>query len=247
MTGERNDASGGPDKKSELRGMTGEHSVSARPDQGSLTGGKTAGRKCSGGGNAGTGATGWAERGNKAAKDNTAADAAGDAVIASSGTDELFHRLAAVLEKQSSLISALSEAGRRQTEALRVNDLTAFNETVRLQESLAGELAAREKERLKLLAGLPKPPGGEEENRLAVLAAGAPKPLHDKLLALRAQLRAGVRELRQVTDANRYIIHWCRDFNARLLKITAAARGGTYGADGGVSSGQAVTGLDRSV
>lgn len=238
--------------------------LTAGPVKGALTDGKTAGRKCSGGANAGSGAAGWAVGCNITGKNNDAANVAGNDVIAGAGPEALFIRLAAIMEEQRDLVDALTKAGRRQTEALRTNDLTVFNETVRLQESLSGELAAREEERLKLLAGMPKAPGQEKErlnlnaarqkapgreegSRLTLLAVRAPEPLREKLLSLRAQLQAGMRELQQVTETNRYIIHWCWDFNDRLIKIIGAARGGVYGADGGVNAGRPASGLDCSV
>ena len=233
--------------------------------------------------------------------------------------DEFFTRLAVILEKQRDLIHSLIAEGRRQTEALRTNDPGTFNETVRRQEALSRELAAREEERQRLLAAMPgflrgeacaedayrprqglertagetgtgereKPPGGNEPGRsaaqlytsdapgggaggrlsgpagptvdtglppgrddgvrLSLLAGRAPEPLRERLHSLRRELLAGLEELRRVTDTNRYIIRWCRDFNSRLLKILGAAQVGMYGADGSRVTRTPAGALDRSV
>lgn len=135
--------------------------------------------------------------------------------------EELFARLADLLERQRAVIDRLIELGREETRALRDEDVACLGRLVAEQQVFSEELGRLEKERMELeeeLARRVGQPGAAPMRQILCLAG----PRQEELARLTAHLRSSYVRLKELNGTNRLLIQQALAYVNQVLSACGA-------------------------
>ncbi|MEW5954403.1 MAG: flagellar protein FlgN [Bacillota bacterium] len=160
--------------------------------------------------------------------------------------EELFRRLLDLMKQQDELMERLLQAGGRQQDALRANNIMELNSAVTAISELARQLTGIEKDRLAVQREAEANLGLPKDSTLQALLTVAPEYLRDELKDRRRLLRCKTDLFKDLNSVNQLMVKNALRLNHYMIK-TLLPPEETYGGNGTLTGARANTLVNKTI